>query len=303
MGESIQFTDTSAGNPTSWQWSFGDGATSTAQESDPQLYDCGVQDRDFGGRQWPWIKQRQSNRYGRRAIRDHCRPFEHKVGPHPRDLDRPGQAEAPYRLRPYLARKPARQGWPASCLGGGALFVQLGGRCGALDLRDTRRFGRLVHGHDLGNPNRTAWESATRTYLARNPTINVIIWSWCGQVDGTEAKIQQYLDLMNGLEHDFPNVKFVYMTGHMDGAALTGNVPPATSRSATTARRTTRSSTISPISRATTPTAITSATSSSTTPAITTATATASGTATGPSTGRTPIRASGTIAIRPTPSR
>ena len=29
---------------------------------------------------------------------------------------------------------------------------------------------------------------------------------------------------MNGLEHDFPNVKFVYMTGHTDGAALTGNV-------------------------------------------------------------------------------
>jgi PKD repeat protein len=30
-GESIQFTDTSAGNPTSWSWNFGDGATSSAQ--------------------------------------------------------------------------------------------------------------------------------------------------------------------------------------------------------------------------------------------------------------------------------
>ncbi|GEM_PF-834525 len=30
-GESIQFTDTSTGNPISWSWSFGDGATSTAQ--------------------------------------------------------------------------------------------------------------------------------------------------------------------------------------------------------------------------------------------------------------------------------
>jgi hypothetical protein len=96
-----------------------------------------------------------------------------------------------------------------------------GGTGGALDLRE----GVFGAAQDLGNPDRTAWESATRTYLAQNPTINVIIWSWCGQVDGTQAEIQQYLDLMNGIEHDFPNVKFVYMTGHTDGAALTGNVP------------------------------------------------------------------------------
>jgi hypothetical protein len=96
-----------------------------------------------------------------------------------------------------------------------------GGSGGALDLRE----GVFGTAYDLGNPNRTAWESATRTYLAQNPAINVIIWSWCGQVDGTQAEIQQYLDLMNGLEHDYPNVKFVYMTGHTDGAALTGNVP------------------------------------------------------------------------------
>jgi PKD repeat protein len=30
-GENIQFTDTSTGNPTSWSWNFGDGATSSAQ--------------------------------------------------------------------------------------------------------------------------------------------------------------------------------------------------------------------------------------------------------------------------------
>ena len=96
-----------------------------------------------------------------------------------------------------------------------------GGTGGALDLRESV-FGAAL---DLGNPDRTAWESATRTYLNQNPTINVIIWSWCGQVDGTQAEIQLYLDLMNGLEQDYTNVRFVYMTGHTDGAPLTGNVP------------------------------------------------------------------------------
>ena len=101
-----------------------------------------------------------------------------------------------------------------------------GGTGGALDLRDFNgNFGNLGLAADLGNPDRTAWESATRTYLDRNPTVNVIVWSWCGQVDGTQADIQLYLDLMDGLEDDYPSVKFVYMTGHTDGAALTGNVP------------------------------------------------------------------------------
>jgi hypothetical protein len=109
---------------------------------------------------------------------------------------------------------------------GAQYSCNMGGMGGALDVRDYYgNFGGLGTAQDLGNPDRTAWASATRTYLAANPDINVILWSWCGQVDGTQAEIQQYLDLMNGLEHDFPNVKFVYMTGHTDGAALTGNVP------------------------------------------------------------------------------
>ncbi len=101
-----------------------------------------------------------------------------------------------------------------------------GGADGALDIRDFHgNFGHLGMANDLGDPNRTAWEQATRQYLDANPAINVIIWAWCGQVDGTEAQIRQYLDLMSGLERDYPGVKFVYMTGHTDGAPLSGNVP------------------------------------------------------------------------------
>jgi hypothetical protein len=109
---------------------------------------------------------------------------------------------------------------------GAAYAFNTGGTGGALDLRDYYGdFGGLGIASDLGNPNRSAWENATRAYLDQNRAINVIIWSWCGQVDGTESEIQHYLDVMDILEGDYPGVKFVYMTGHTDGSALTGNVP------------------------------------------------------------------------------
>jgi hypothetical protein len=78
---------------------------------------------------------------------------------------------------------------------------------------------------DLGAPDRTEWEAATRTYLNAHPEVNVIVWSWCGQVSSSaESDISDYLGLMNGLEQDYPGVKFVYMTGHLDGTGLTGNL-------------------------------------------------------------------------------
>jgi hypothetical protein len=53
----------------------------------------------------------------------------------------------------------------------------------------------------------------------------VIIWSWCGQVSSaTEDDIVTYLSLMSGLEADYPDVRFVYMTGHLDGTGLAGNL-------------------------------------------------------------------------------
>lgn len=94
-----------------------------------------------------------------------------------------------------------------------------GGIGGALDLHDYAISG------DLGNPDRTTWATGTRSYLAANPDVNVIIWSWCGQVStATAAEINTYLTLMAALETDYPSVKFVYMTGHLDGSGLTGNL-------------------------------------------------------------------------------
>ncbi len=79
---------------------------------------------------------------------------------------------------------------------------------------------------DLGNPDRTKWAEATRNLLQNNSyNINMIMWSWCGQVSSaTEADINTYLSLMSKLEEDFPNVTFVYMTGHLDGTGVNGNL-------------------------------------------------------------------------------
>lgn len=83
--------------------------------------------------------------------------------------------------------------------------------------------------YDLGNPGLTDpagnFETVTRTYLAAHPDTNVVLWSWCGQVSGaTKEDIDLYLQKMSRLEADFPDVRFVYMTGHADGSGESGNL-------------------------------------------------------------------------------
>jgi uncharacterized repeat protein (TIGR01451 family) len=78
---------------------------------------------------------------------------------------------------------------------------------------------------DLGNPDRVTWEARTRTYLdGPGSDRNVVVWSWCGQADTSEGNIDLYLNLMNDLEHGYPGVTFVYMTGHLNGTGETGNL-------------------------------------------------------------------------------
>lgn len=92
---------------------------------------------------------------------------------------------------------------------------------GELDIRDGFLPG------DLGSDGDLTWAEATRSYLGdwRNEKINVIIWSWCGGVSTNSAEsIDIYLNEMTKLENEFPAVKFVYMTGHLDGTGETGNL-------------------------------------------------------------------------------
>jgi len=104
-----------------------------------------------------------------------------------------------------------------------------GGTAGALDLHD------LAMGGDVGYyPD---WVNNTRSYLGvpdpstgrgtgANADVNVIIWSWCGQVSSqTEnSMITNYLTPMSLLETDYPGIQFVYMTGHLDGGGSAGNL-------------------------------------------------------------------------------
>lgn len=69
----------------------------------------------------------------------------------------------------------------------------------------------------------TGWDTETRTYLDSHPDCNVIIWSWCGQVNNVDLTIH-YLNPMNQLENDYPEVQFVYMTGHLEGLGPDGSL-------------------------------------------------------------------------------
>jgi len=102
-----------------------------------------------------------------------------------------------------------------------------GGTGGALDLHDYAMGGDVGYYPD--------WMNNTRDYLgeansegrgSNNPDINVIIWSWCGQVSSLSEQemITNYLTPMSNLEEEYFGIKFVYMTGHLDGSGSTGNL-------------------------------------------------------------------------------
>jgi hypothetical protein len=94
-----------------------------------------------------------------------------------------------------------------------------GGTGGALDLEEGSGYNEGWLDHDCGYyPD---WVDETREYLndPSHSDVNVIIWSWCGQVSGKYSSgvlWEQYLGPMAQLEEDYPTVRFIYMTGHVD---------------------------------------------------------------------------------------
>lgn len=91
---------------------------------------------------------------------------------------------------------------------------------GTLHLFEGDGYGDGYLDHDCGY---TGWDDETREYLDLFPDCNVIIWSWCGQVNGVNLD-SHYLQPMEQLEAEYPNVTFVYMTGHLEGQGIGGSL-------------------------------------------------------------------------------
>ncbi len=87
-------------------------------------------------------------------------------------------------------------------------------------------WGNAGGASDLGLGGDLGWRDATLVMLnlpANDRT--VVMWSWCGGVSSsTETGINTYLQTMSQLEAQYPDVTFVYMTGHLDGTGSSGNL-------------------------------------------------------------------------------
>ncbi|MBN1919681.1 MAG: hypothetical protein JW892_00430 [Anaerolineae bacterium] len=66
-------------------------------------------------------------------------------------------------------------------------------------------------------------EGLSRTHaVADTGLFGFSMWSWCGQQSSnSEETVQAYLDTMAGLESDYPQMRFILMTGHTDGGGAT----------------------------------------------------------------------------------
>jgi hypothetical protein len=119
----------------------------------------------------------------------------------------------------------------------------LGGRSYSRNLLDVSQDGstglHLFDGSGYVDSVKTDWLSGdagyannhfaeeTREFLKNrsHSDFNVIMWSWCGQVStASVASIDSYLAAMEKLEADYPDVVFIYMTGHLDGTGTNGNL-------------------------------------------------------------------------------
>ena len=61
--------------------------------------------------------------------------------------------------------------------------------------------------------------SATRG-VAGSGAYTISMWAWCGQQSENSVEtVQQYLDVLDAFEQEFPAMRFVYMTGHTDGGS------------------------------------------------------------------------------------
>ena len=70
------------------------------------------------------------------------------------------------------------------------------------------------------------WMNQTRTRLNQpDCDRNIVMWSFCGGMSWqTEAGVAALCDSMSQLEIEYPDIIFIYQTGHLDGTGSTGNL-------------------------------------------------------------------------------
>jgi hypothetical protein len=69
-----------------------------------------------------------------------------------------------------------------------------------------------------------SWDPATfaddaRALLTDVPEATAFMWSWCGELSDPDTDLDAYLDTMTLLRVEYPDVTFVFMTGHTDGGS------------------------------------------------------------------------------------
>ena len=90
-------------------------------------------------------------------------------------------------------------------------------------------------GYTSGTAGVMQYEIDTRKFLGEanaqgrgsaQPAVNVVMWSFCGQMSGFDPakEVRWYLDGMTRLEKTYPGIAFVYMTGHLDGSGVAGRL-------------------------------------------------------------------------------
>jgi hypothetical protein len=110
----------------------------------------------------------------------------------------------------------ALEAFPA--FGGRYAWDDSGQEANTLDLDDDGipAGGDLSQGDSVDANGDTPWVIATRDLLddSANRHLNVVVWSWCS-ISGHDA--QRYVDNMEKLVAQYPEVTFVFMTGHAEG--------------------------------------------------------------------------------------
>jgi len=90
---------------------------------------------------------------------------------------------------------------------------------GALNIYD----GNNYDGNTYITPD-MYWESASGLEHTRSVVetgwFDVSLWTWCGQMSAYSSdQVQDYLDRLTALKNQYPNVRFIFYTGHTDGQA------------------------------------------------------------------------------------